>query len=59
LQREKKLPNLLICMKKISRERQITQSVIALKLLPENYIIFLQFVSCCGIQAISTLLVIN
>jgi len=30
-------------MKKISREHQITQSVIALKLLPENYIIFLQF----------------
>jgi hypothetical protein len=30
-------------MKKISREHQITRSVIALKLLPENYIIFLQF----------------
>ncbi|MEO3135987.1 hypothetical protein ABHC71_03430 [Ruminococcus bicirculans (ex Wegman et al. 2014)] len=30
-------------MKKISREHQITRSVISLKLLPEKYIVFLQF----------------
>ena len=41
-------------MKKISREHQITRSVIVLKLLPENYIIFLQFCELLWNLAIST-----